>query len=101
MSDITYRLIALDPQCGINGQTALTADLARLVPGGLNDAEIRKNYRLGIERTDWSAGRGLLSGGLKPIRSVLIDAESSPGEWEIGASEKASESDAPLIRRAV
>lgn len=103
MSDVTFRLIALDPQCGINGQTALTADLARLVPGGLNNPTVRKNHRLGIERTDWSQGRGglLNGGGLKPIRSVLIDAESEPGEWEIGAGEAASESEDPPIRRVV
>jgi hypothetical protein len=86
MTDITYRLIALDPECGLVGQTALTPELAQLVPGGLNNADLRKTCRLGIERTDWSSTRGVLgSGGLKPVRSVLVEAESSPGEWDIGA----------------
>jgi hypothetical protein len=59
-----------------------------LVPGGLNDPELRKKHRLGIERTDWdgNGGTGMIRRGLRPIRSVLIDAESSPGEWTIGAT---------------
>lgn len=90
MSDVTYRLVALGmgPGAGVVGQTGLTPDLARLVPGGLDEPEVRKRHRLGIERTDWSSGGGgmLRPGGLKPIRSVLIEAEASPGEWTIGAS---------------
>lgn len=93
MTDVTFRLIALDPQCGIVGQTALTSDLARLVPGGLNDSKVREKYRLGIERTDWQTEprRGFGSaGGLRPVRSVLIDAESRLGEWMIGADAAAA-----------
>ena len=77
MSDIetTYRLIALSDRNNA-GQTALTPDLAKLVPGDL----VRTNQRLGIERTDWTDHFG------KPkiVRTVLIDAEATPEEWTIG-----------------
>jgi hypothetical protein len=82
MTDVTFRLVSLSPDHGsIKGETALTADLARLIPGGLANPEVRK-HRLGIERTDWSSAAG--GKELRPIRTVLIDAESEPGEWEIG-----------------
>jgi hypothetical protein len=100
MSDVTYRLIALDPQCGIFGQTALTGELALLVPGGLNNPEIRKTNRLGIERTDWSSDQsGMLRKGLKPVRSVLADAESHPGEWVIGSAVGAAQPEPMKLRR--
>jgi len=77
MSDIdtTYRLIVLGDRNNV-GQTALTPELAKLVPGDL----FRENCRLGMERTDWADHLG------KPkiVRTVLIDAESAPGEWAIG-----------------
>jgi hypothetical protein len=79
MTDLTYRLISLSPDCDITGQTALTPELAKLVPGGL--AVLRSN-RLGIERTDWDTG----SGKPRAVRSVLIDAETFPCEWTIGAA---------------
>lgn len=77
MTDTTYRLIVLGRDKV--GETALTPDLARLVPGSILSG-IRHKCRLGIERTDWidDAGRP------KPVRSVLVDAESAPGEWTIG-----------------
>jgi len=78
MVDTTYRLIAFGRD--IVGQTALTPDLARLVPGDLDNPMIRRKHRLGIERTDWTND----SGRPKPVRSVLIDAESSAGEWTLG-----------------
>ena len=74
-TEITFRLIDLaDPSNA--GRTAATIQLAKLVPGDL----IRDGRRLGIERTDWVEHYG------KPkiARSVLIDAESKPGEWEVG-----------------
>ena len=86
MTDVTYRLIALGDDeigAGLVGQTALTPDLARLVPGGLSNPVVRKRHRLGIERTDWTGD----SGKPKPVRSILIDAESEPGEWTIGAGQ--------------
>jgi len=80
MTDTTYRLVALgDPQ-EATGQTALTPDLAKLVPGRLGNRERREKYLLGIERTDWTDE----SGRPKPIRSVLIEVESFPGEWVVG-----------------
>jgi hypothetical protein len=85
MSDdiqVTYRLIALGDPNNV-GQTALTPELAKLVPGNLD----RGNQRLGLERTDW----GEHYGKPKVVRSVLIDAESTPGEWTIGAGGAPSE----------
>ena len=81
MVDTTYRLIALNGDRTNVGQTALTPELAKLVPGDL----VRGGQRLGIERTDWAEQFDKL----KIIRSVLIDAESHPGEWTIGADVKA------------
>lgn len=58
------------------GQTALTPQLAKLVPGDL----VRTDRRLGMERTDWADNFGKP----KAVRTVLVDAESAPGEWTIG-----------------
>lgn len=76
MTDTTYRLIVLGSDRTNVGQTALTPELAKLVPGDLN----RENQRLGMERTDWADHFDKP----KVIRSVLIEAESTPGEWTIG-----------------
>jgi hypothetical protein len=73
---VTFRLVDLSDRNNV-GQTALTADLAKLVPGDL----IRENRRLGMERTDWADHFGKP----KAVRTVLTDAESSSGEWTIGA----------------
>jgi hypothetical protein len=43
-----------------------------LIPGNLD----RGNQRLGMERTDW----GEQYGKPKAVRTVLIDAESAPGD---------------------
>jgi hypothetical protein len=80
MSDdtqVTYRLIVLGEANNV-GQTALTPELAKLVPGNLE----RGDQRLGMERTDWDQHYGKP----KVVRTVLIDAESTPGEWTIGAN---------------
>jgi hypothetical protein len=94
MTDTTYRLIVLGSDRANVGQTALTPELAKLVPGDLN----RGNQRLGMERTDW------VDHFDKPkiIRSVLIEAESTPGEWTIGADEKVAPKPkiVPAMRRA-
>lgn len=94
MTDVTFRLVCLASDCDLKGDTALTPDLARLVPGGLNNPEIRKNTRLGIEHTDWTSDRSAgFRSGPRPARNVLIEAESRPGEWTIGADpQKADES---------
>jgi hypothetical protein len=86
MTDVTYRLVCLGSD--LTGQTALTPDLARLVPGGLDHPDIRPKYRLGIERTDWvpEGGRMPRGAGLRPYRTILIEAESRPGEWTIGTN---------------
>jgi hypothetical protein len=62
------------------GMTAsdITPELAKLVPGNLE----RGSHRLGMERTDW----GEHYGKPKAVRTVLIDAESTAGEWTIGAN---------------
>jgi len=74
--DTTYRLVVLGDR-EIVGQTAATPELAKLVP-----PKVRRTVRLGLEQTDW----GEHYGKPRAIRTVLIDAETSPGEWELGAS---------------
>lgn len=70
----TYRLIDLSDRNNV-GQTALTPDLALLVPGNL-----MRHGRLGMERSDW----GDHYGKPKMIRSVVIGAETMVNEWVIG-----------------
>ncbi|BBO06306.1 hypothetical protein SG09_56560 [Bradyrhizobium ottawaense] len=74
--ETTYRLIELGDRTNA-GQTALTPELARLVPG---DLARYADTRLGIERTDWVEHFG------KPkiARTILIEAETHPHEWKIG-----------------
>jgi hypothetical protein len=74
-TDTTYRVIALEDreQCG---PTAATPELARL--GALNLAV--RNLRLGLERTDWHEQ----SGKMRPYRTILEDAETQLGEWDLG-----------------
>jgi hypothetical protein len=73
--DTTYRLVALGDSTNV-GLTALTQDLAKLVPGNLH----RGGNRLGIERTDWVYDFGKP----KVHRTILIEAEPRPGAWKIG-----------------
>jgi hypothetical protein len=92
-TEATYRLIVLGDRNNV-GQTALTPELARLVPGDL----VRGNQRLGMERTDWVDHFGKP----KVARTVLVDAESAPAEWTIGVepeSEKPAPGNPVLIRR--
>jgi hypothetical protein len=73
--ETTYRLIDLEERspCGL---TAASPELARLVP--TNEAE--RSRRIGLERTDWVEQYDKL----KVHRTVLVDAESAPGEWVLG-----------------
>jgi hypothetical protein len=73
--DATYRLVVLGLE-GVTGQTAATAELAKLLPPDID----RAKYRLGLECTDW----GDHYGKPRAMRTVLIEAESHPGEWEVG-----------------
>jgi hypothetical protein len=73
--DTTYRLVALGDPTNV-GHTALTPELAMLVPGNLH----RGDNRLGIERTDWVYDFGKP----KVHRTILIEAEPFSGEWKIG-----------------
>jgi hypothetical protein len=77
-TETTFRLVDLEDRSN-TGQTALTAQLAKLVPGDLTR---RGTTRLGMERTDWVDHFG------KPkiVRTVLVDAESESGEWKIGVN---------------
>ncbi len=75
-AEVTYRLVALNNP-DIAGRTASSIELARLVPG---DVARCRSEKLGLERTDW----GEHYGKPKVIRTVLIDAESHPGEWTLG-----------------
>jgi hypothetical protein len=85
--ETTYRLIVLGDRTNV-GQTALTPELAKLAPGDL----IRgPDDRLGLERTDWAKDYGKP----KNVRTVLIEAETSPGEWIIGAEPQPRESRLP------
>lgn len=72
--ETTYRLISLLDRTQV-GQTASTPELAKLVPADLSRFE-----RLGVEQTDWIENFGKM----KVQRSILIDAERVPGEWELG-----------------
>jgi hypothetical protein len=85
--DTTFRLIDISDRDNC-GQTAASPDLALLVPGNLQ----REGKRLGMERTDWAEHFGKP----KVVRTILIAAESRPGEWEIGP-----ESDVKIINNAV
>lgn len=76
MVDTTYRLVSLTEE-GNSGQTAATADLAKLVPGNLTRFE---GTRLAIERTDWIEKYDKMVVN----RSVIVEAESHPQEWTIG-----------------
>jgi hypothetical protein len=75
--DTTYRVVSLTDDW--TGKTAATPELAKLIAGDLYRGE-----RLGMERTDWVDNFGKP----KAHRSVLIDAEKDPGEWELGLPEK-------------
>jgi hypothetical protein len=74
--DETYRLVELGGK-GRKGGTALSSNLAKLVPGDLDRSE-----RLGMERTEWED----YFGKKRPHRTVLIEAERRPGEWVLGAT---------------
>lgn len=78
MDDVesTYRLVELGDRTNV-GQTAMTPELAKLVPG---DLARFADTRLGMERTDWVEHFG------KPkiARTILIEAETLPHEWKIG-----------------
>ena len=73
-ADTTYRVIAIEDR-EIVGQTAATPELAKLVAPDTD----RTRFRFGLERTDW----GEHYGKPRAIRTVLIDAENRPGEWEL------------------
>ena len=77
-TDTTYRLIVLDDPDRV-GRTAASAELAKLVPGDIGPAS-RQGKRLGMERTEWVDNFGKM----KIHRSILVDAEASPGQWTIG-----------------
>ena len=71
----TYRVKTLGDD-EIVGQTAATPELAKLVAPEVD----RQRFRLGLEQTDW----GDQYGKPRPIRTVLLEAESKPGEWTVG-----------------
>ena len=75
-ADTTYRVFVIENREAV-GQTAATPELAKLVAPRVD----RTRFRLGLERTDW----GEQYGKPRAVRSVLIDAESRPGEWELGS----------------
>jgi len=72
ISDIstTFRLVDLEERQF--GQTALTPELAKLSLG-----EFGRANKLGLERTDWDNQNGRP----KPVRTILIEAENTAGEW--------------------
>ncbi|TAN48338.1 MAG: hypothetical protein EPN26_12650 [Rhodospirillales bacterium] len=72
----TYRIVVLGDR-EIVGQTAATPELAKLVPPDVN----RNNYRLGMELTEWADHYGKM----RVQRTILIEAESQPNEWMLGA----------------
>jgi hypothetical protein len=72
--DVTYRVVNLLDRDEV-GQTAATPEIARLTAAGLN-----RVCRLGLERTDWTEHFGKL----KVHRSVVVEVENQPGEWDLG-----------------
>ena len=74
--DTTYRLVVLGDRERV-GQTALTPELAKLVPPDID----RLTERLGIELTEWIDHFERK----KVVRTILIDAEPAAGDWIIGA----------------
>lgn len=72
--DATFRVINLVDRSEV-GQTAATPELAKLVAEGLN-----RSCRLGLERTDWSDNHGRL----KPYRTIVVEAEPTAGDWDLG-----------------
>lgn len=77
--DVTFQLVVLG-KTGMYtyGNRAATRELAKLAKGNLiRQACDEPMRRLGIERTDWE--------GTKAVRTVLLDAETTPGEWTIGS----------------
>ncbi len=70
----TYRVVSLTDG-NWAGKTAATPELARLGAGDLD-----REHLLGLERTDWGDNYGKP----KAIRTVLVEAESQPGEWKLG-----------------
>jgi hypothetical protein len=75
--ETTYRLVLLD-NTEITGRTAATEELAKLVPGELAH---HREKRLGIEMTEWAPHFEKM----RPVRSVLINVETTPNEWTLGA----------------
>jgi hypothetical protein len=70
----TYRVIALADRTQTGG-TAADPELAKLAAGDLD-----RSLRLGIEQTDWSENFDKW----KAQRTILIDAETAPGQWRLG-----------------
>ena len=96
LTDTTFRLVVIgDAEYrGRFGRTAPDPSLAKLVPGHLAYID-RSRYRLGMERTDWVGHLGKM----KIHRSVVVDAETQPGQWTIGASP--ADGPAPTLPTAV
>jgi hypothetical protein len=72
--DTTYRCVNLANDHEV-GKTAATPELAKLVA-----QYIDRSSRIGMEQTDWIDHFDKK----KVHRSILIDAEKKPGEWELG-----------------
>jgi hypothetical protein len=72
--EITYRVVVVDDD-NWAGKTASSAELAKLAAG-----KLPRERRLGLERTEWVEHFDKL----KAQRTVLVEAESKPGEWELG-----------------
>ena len=72
--DVTYRVVNLQDREEV-GQTAATPELAKLAAGNLSRLD-----RLALEQTDWTEEYGKP----KVRRSVIVDAEREPREWELG-----------------
>ena len=72
--DVTFRVVNLVDRDEV-GQTGATPEIAKLTASSLSRA-----CRLGLERTDWIEHFGKM----KVHRSVIVEVESRPGEWELG-----------------
>lgn len=73
--EITFRVIQLNDRNRV-GPTAITPELAKRAAAAVDLDSPR-----GLERTEWIA----TPDRMKAHRTILIEVESKPGEWMLGA----------------
>lgn len=71
---VTYRVGSLNDPTNV-GKSAATPDLAKFAAG-----QLQRDECLVLERTNWEEKNGRL----RPAWTVILDAEHSPREWDLG-----------------